>query len=173
MTEPIESTPAELAAELATLRQVNAEIIAKRQKDKEKLAALEAASTALQDKATEAEATIYELTVNGPLKALATSISTVPDVFREFFLRDYKVEMVNGKLTLLSTDGKPVMNDGKAVPFELEAIKGLLLASKDESKLRLYNSILITSKASGAATEHTGKSKDAPVRKAGLEFGLR
>lgn len=165
--------PIDPAIELETLRRVNAELMQKSAARKSRIAELEAASTALQAKATEAEATIHELTVNGPLKALAASISTVPDVFREFFLRDYKVEMVNGKLTLLtSADGKPVMKDGKAVPVEADAIKDLLLSSKDESKLRLYNSLLIGSKASGGASTGVTRRSSAPSDPK-PQFGLR
>jgi hypothetical protein len=160
--------------ELETLRRTNAELLQKSAARKSRIAELEAASTALQAKAMEAEITIHELTINGPLNSLASSISTVPDVFREFFLRDYKVEIRDGALTLLfATDGKPVMKDGKAVPVEADAIKSLLLSSKDESKLRLYNSILIASKASGASGAKTDGRDSSTRKQPAIHFGLR
>ena len=171
---PIQLSHVELTAELATLRQVNSEILTKRQKDKEKIAELEAASSAAQAKAAEAQEVIVELTINGPLKQLSESISTAPDAFRDFFSRDYKLELQDGVLTLLSTtDGKPVMKDGKAVPFEPDAIKALLFSTKDESKLHLYNSILIASKASGSSGVNASRKDSSSPKPPSIHFGLR
>lgn len=61
---------------------------------------------------------------------------------------------------------------GKPFPFERDALIKLLLSTKDQSKLTLYNSILIASRASGAAQVVNGKhTNDAPKR-ASSPFGF-
>jgi hypothetical protein len=79
----------------------------------------------------------------------------------------------DGVLTLLNrTDDKPVTDkDGKPVPLQAEAIKNLLLSSKDEAKLKLYRAIVIANKASGGggtATQRTAASVQPKH-----QFGLR
>ncbi len=165
MPDPIEPTPTADATELETLRRVHAEILTKRQRDKARVAELEA-------KATELESTVQELILNRPLKQMAASLSTSPDTLIESLLKDYKVKVQGDGLVLETLDDKPVMQDGKPVPFEREALIKLLLSTKDQSKLTLYNSILIASRASGAAQVVNGKhTNDAPKR-ASSPFGF-
>ena len=125
MSEPIGTTPATVdeATEISTLRRVNAELVAKHARDKAKIEALQGETAALQAKLTEAGNTIKDATVSVPLKAMANSISKCPELFLEQFNKGYKVEMLDGKLSLLSADGKPVTDkDGKTVPFEAKAL---------------------------------------------------
>lgn len=170
MQQPIEPTE-----ELATLRRVNAELLAKAATRKARLAEMEVAAVALQGKLTESESTIHELSVTRPLKAMAESISTVPDVFLEHFSRSYRVEVVKGELALLTSDGKPVLNGEKAVPFTSEGLTNLL-KNPTHPQAKLFSSILIVNRASGAGggfgvrTARTPATTTPPKRP---QFGLR
>ena len=94
------------AAELATLRRVNGELVTKSATRKAKIAELETQLAELQGKLSESAATIHGLTVEAPLKAMAGTVSIDPDFFLEQFGKAYKVEMVAGQLTLQTADGK-------------------------------------------------------------------
>jgi multidrug resistance efflux pump len=112
MPEPVQATGD--ASELETLRKVNAELVAKHARDKAKLAELETGTSALQAQLSEASESLKQATVAGPLKAMCAELSSVPELFEEQFSKHYKIEMVKGALTLLTTDGKPVLGkDGK------------------------------------------------------------
>ena len=82
--------------------------------------------------------------------------------------------MRDGVLTLLNpSDGKPVMQqDGKPVAFTPESIKNLLLASKDEAKLKLYRAIVIANKASGGASSTTRTASNATVARQNFGLGM-
>ena len=164
---PIEQSP---EAELATLRRTNAELMQKSATRKARITELEASAATLQAKATEAETRIRQLTIDGPINDLCESISVAPQALRTALESEYRVEMKDGVLTLLNaSDGKSAMHEGKPVPFQAEAIKNLLLGSKDESKLKLYRAIVVTSKASGAGGTDS-KRTIAPAQR--LQFGL-
>jgi hypothetical protein len=152
MPEPVQAIePTPEALELATLRKVNADLLQKSATRKARIAELEANAAALTAKATEAETRIKALTIDGPVNDLCESISVAPEALRTAFDSVYRVELRDGVLTLLNvSDDKAVMQDGKPVPLEAEAIKALLLSSKDEAKLKLYRAIIIANKASGA-----------------------
>ncbi len=175
MSEPTQQ-PIEPTDELATLRRVNTELLAKSASRKAKIAELEVAAVALQGKLTESESTIHELSVTRPLKAMAESISTVPDVFLEHFGKSYRVEMVKGELALLTPDGKPVLNGDKAVPFTSEGLTALL-KNPAHPHAKLFSSILIVNRASGAGGGGFGVIKArtpaalAPPKRP--QFGLR
>jgi hypothetical protein len=174
MSEPLitESTD-----ELQRLRNTNADLLKAKHTAKARIEELEADSTALQTKLTAAESAVQELTIGGPLKAMAVSISNAPTAFIDAFQKSYRVAMQDGKLALQTADGKPVMENGKAIPFEREALLKLLLAS-EEPVLELYKSILIVNKASGGAgrtprsrsqsSAEDGKEKTLPIA-----FGLK
>jgi hypothetical protein len=165
---PIARSPE--ALELSTLRKTNADLLQKSATRKARIVELEASAATLTAKATEAETRIRQLTIDGPVNDLCESISVAPQALRSAIESDYRIEMLDGVLTLLNrSDSKPVTHDGKPVPFKADAIKSLLLASKDEEKLKLYNAILVASKASGAATS----SSKAPIAPAQIQqFGL-
>ena len=160
------------ALELATLRKTVAELTQKSATRKFRVTELEASVAALITKATEAEARIKALTIDGPVNDLCEEISVAPQALRTALESEYRVEMKDGALSLLNaSDGKPVTVDGKPVPVQADAIRNLLLSSKDEAKLKLYRAIVITNKASGSGgVEH--KRTVTPVSKA-RQFGLR
>lgn len=168
---PIEQSPE--ALELATLRKTNAELTQKSATRKARIVELEASVGTLTAKSTEAEARIKGLTIDGPVMDLCESISVAPQALRTALEADYKIEMRDGVLTLLNpADGKPVTHDGKAVPFQADAIKNLLLGSKDEAKLKLYRAILIANRASGAGGS-SSKRTVAPAQRIHFGLGLR
>jgi hypothetical protein len=165
---PIEQSP---EAELVTLRKTVAELTQKSATRKSRVTELETNVATLTAKATESEARIKALTIDGPVDDLCQSISVAPQALRSALEAEYRIEMRDGVLTLLNpSDGKPVTQDGKAVPFQADAIKSLLLGSKDESKLNLYRAILITSKASGSDGASSNRAVASAPR---IQFGLR
>lgn len=159
------------ALELVTLRKTNAELTQKSATRKARIAELEASVGTLTTAKTEAEARIKALVVDGPVNNLCESISIAPQALRSALESEYRIEMRDGVLTLLSpADGKPVMQDGKPVPFQADAIKNLLLGSKDEAKKKLYNAIIIANKASGAGgATSSQRTTTTPARP---QFGL-
>ena len=169
MPEPsIEQSPE--ALEVATLRKTNAELTQKSATRKARIQELEASVGTITARATEAENRIKALTIDGPVNDLCEEISVAPQVLRTALEADYRVEMRDGVLTLLNaSDGKPAMHDGKPVPVKADAIRNLLLGSKDEAKSKLYRAIVITNKASGAAGS-TSKPNVAPAQRP--QFGL-
>jgi hypothetical protein len=166
---PIDQSPD--ALELATLRKTVAELTQKSATRKSRIQELEENTTTLRAKATEAETRIKALIIDGPVNDLCSEISVAPQALRSALEAEYRIEMKDGVLTLLNaSDGKPVTQDGKAVPFQADAIRNLLLASKDEAKVKLYRAIVIANKASGAGGSES-KRAVAPAQK--LQFGLR
>jgi len=165
---------AALRSELETLRHTNAELVTKASTRKQRITELESANANLQKTVTERDATIHGLTVGGPLKGMAERISTAPELWLEQFAKHYKVELVNGELTLLSVaDGKPVQKDGKPVPFETQALT-TLLTTGENATAKAFRAITIASRASGSAGNGTPQ-KTAPVapKPAPRKFGLR
>ena len=175
MSEPIQQT-IEPTDELATLRRVNAELLAKSATRKAKIAELEVAAVTLQGKLTESEGTIHDLSVTRPVKAIAESISIAPDVFLEHLNKSYRVEMVKGELSLLTPDGKPALDGDKPVPFTGDGLTNFL-KSPANPQAKLFGSILIVNRASGAGG---GSGAFRPARAAEPsapskrpQFGLR
>jgi hypothetical protein len=174
MPEPI-TPPVDLAAELETLRTVNAELLKKIHDRTAKATELESSITQLQGKLSEADAAVREMTISAPLRQLSESISLSPVLFQEQFNKQYTLEHRKGVLTLLK-DGKLVLDkNGKDVPFTREALIPLL-TSGDDPQSNIFKQILITSRASGASGvsgnqggSRTSKS-DAPNKPS---FGLR
>jgi hypothetical protein len=168
--------PVEPTEELATLRRVNAELLAKSATRKAKIAELEIAAVTLQGKLTESEITIHDLSVTRPLKAMAESISTIPDVFLEHFSKSYRVEMVKGELALLTPDGTPALNGDKPVPFTAEGLTNFL-KSPANPQAKLFSSILIVNRASGAGggsgAVRPARAAEPPAQSKRPQFGLR
>lgn len=165
-----EATQQQNIEELDTLRRTNSELVTKNSTRKQRIAELEASVAELQAKVAEREASIRTITIDGPLKTMAESISTAPDLWIEQLNKSHRVELTDGKLTLLSTDGKPVLKDGKPVPFERQALIDLLTAG-DDPQGKAFKAITIASRASGAATpasEHVVTPSKPKIR-----FGLR
>ena len=174
MPEPTQQTADAISAELETLRKTNADLVAKHAKDKATIQELQNSVTTLQTKATEAETRIKQLTIDGPVNALCESISVAPQALRNALETDYRFELRDGALTILSaSDGEPVTVNGKPLPVQAETIKSFLLESKDEAKLKLYRAILVANRASGAASPNPIPRKASTQTKQGMQFGLR
>ncbi len=178
MSEPTQQ-PIELTAEqaeLATLRLTNAELLTKSQARKAKIEEMEASAVAMQTRLTESERTIHEWSVTRPLRAMAETISTAPDLLIEHLMKSYRVQVVNGELALLTLDGKPVMDGAKAVPFTGEGLTALL-KNPAHPQAKLFSSILIASRASGASGGFGEVRKARPAIAAPSnirpQFGLR
>ena len=160
--------------ELETLRRTNSELVAKNSTRKQRIGELESTVADLQKTLAARDAAIHGLTVGGPLKAMAERLSQVPELFLEQFAKHYKVEMVNGELTLLSIDGKPVQKDGKPVPFETKALTDLLTVG-DDATAKAFRAITIVSRASGGASGTGTTERSAPTasKPSPRRFGLR
>jgi len=173
VSEHTETKPTPDAIELETLRRVNSELVQKSQTRKAKITELEAQVAELQGKVATSDATIHDLAVTAPLKAMAASISIDPDFFLEQFGKSYKVEMVEGKLTLRTTDGQSVTNDGKVVPFERQSLIDLL-TSGDGTQAKVYRSIVIGTLASGAngSSGEQGSRHTSSAHKPKPSFGI-
>jgi hypothetical protein len=170
VSEPIVPTIDD-AAELVTLRRVNAELLTKNSTRKARVLELEANVTELQGKLTAADANVHSLTIDGPLKTLAQFVSTDDELFLDLLSKTYKVEMVKGALTLMTTDGKPVLKGTTPVPLESQALLELLTAD-GHPHARTFRTIMIASRASGAGVSHS-TSKQTEPKKATMQFGLR
>jgi hypothetical protein len=169
--EPIE--PIDLSAEGETLRRVNGELKTKSATRKARVSELEATVTELQSKLSEAHTSLRQVTIDGPLKQMSESISTAPELWLEQFNKSYRLEMVKGQLTLQTTDGKPVLKNDKPVSFDRESLVKLLTDGDDPSA-RIFKSITIASRASGASAPHrSGRTSAAEANKPAIQFGLR
>jgi hypothetical protein len=95
------------------------------------------------------------VTIDGSLKQMSEDISTAPEPWAEQFGKSYRLELVNGELTLLDTDGKPVTREGKAIPFERDMLVAFL-TNERHPQAKAFRAITIASRASGgAAPTHT------------------
>ena len=174
MGEPIEKTPATVdeALEIARLRQVNSELLAKHARDKAQLTELQTGTATLQAKLRETSESLYQATVGVPLQMMAESMSTVPDLFLEQFSKHYKVESVKGVLTLHSQDGKPALDkSGKAILFERDVL-AKLLTEGDDARAKTFKAITIVNRASGAGGS-SSKRAVAPAQTIQFGLGLR
>ncbi len=180
-----EQTPTpEAEAELVTLRKLRDELLTSKNKQKAKIDELESQLLQANERVTSAEANVQELTINGPLKAMAEVISKTPGTFLDVFHRTYKLTMSkDGELTLLhARDDKPVLDEkDKAIPFERGALVKLLLADKDPAALAFYQTTLLIPAATGGADRTIAKgrspfangSKSEEPKVVAPAFGLR
>lgn len=158
--------------ELETLRRTNAELVTKNSTRKQRIAELEASVASLQATVAEREASIRTLTIDGPVRQMCESISTAPELFQEQLAKHFKVELVDGKLTFLTTGGETVKDkDGNTVPFERDALLKFLVEGDDAARARTFKAITIASRASGGATSTTTAAPTSSKPKA--QFGLR
>ena len=163
---------AEQNDELEVLRRTNSELVAKNTTRKAKISELEAANAELTAKLSEATASLRAVTIDGPLKSMAQSISTAPELWIEQFSKSIRLEMLKGQLTMVSPDGKPVTKAEKAVPFERQALIDLLTTG-DDAQARSFKAITIVSRASGAANTKPGNASTKAPEPPALQFGLR
>lgn len=174
MSEITSIAPVEDSPELVTLRRVNGELLTKSATRKARITELEATVTELQGKLSESADTIHDITVGGPLKAMAESISIAPELWLDQLMKSYKVESRKGVLTLLATDGTPVMKGDKPVPFERNALVDLLTDAA-HPQAKLFASITIASRASGAGAIQGVRTTRVATEPASAppQFGLR
>lgn len=158
-------------AELEALRRTVTELLAKKQKYKQKVADLEAANAALSSKMTEANASIQRLTIDNPLRSMAEALAgDCSELFTEQLTRYYNVALADGSLALLDKEDKPLNgSDGKPVCWERESLTNFLANGPQATT---FQRIILGGKASGAGgtpmLHHSTKpSAQAP------KFGLR
>lgn len=158
MTESIQQP--DINAELETLRVTNAELTKKSKTRKAKIEELEAANTTLQTE-------LRRLTVDVPMHAMAESMSTLPDLFIEQFNKTMRLELIDGKPTIVNLeDGKPIN-----VPFEREALRNHLMNEK-HPQVKIFQAIVIASHASGGNAVETSREKKHPIISQ-KRFGLK
>jgi hypothetical protein len=123
--------------EVERLRLANAQLTEKSKTRKAKIAELEAANAAIQ-------AQLRLITVDAPLRSMFESISTVPDLAIEQFHKSHRLELLEGKLTIVNAeDGKPIN-----VAFEKDALLKHLTDEK-HPHAKTFQAIVIASRASG------------------------
>jgi hypothetical protein len=152
MSEPTTPTLTDPTTELATLRRVNAELVAKSATRKARVTELEASMIELQGKLTASETAAHTAAVTIPLQQLSESLSPVPTLWLKSFSEHFKVESKDGKLSVLTNEGESIKDvKGQPVPFERSAIAKYLTESEPESeRTKLFRVITATSFASGA-----------------------
>jgi hypothetical protein len=166
MSEPIKPTDIEI--EVETLRRVNADLLIARRKDKSHVTELESTVTELQGKLSEAHDSLHEVTIGLPLKAMAESISTAPELWIEQFSKSQKLEMVKGQLTVMNSDGKPLE---KPVAFERQALIDHL-TNDAHPQAKAFKTIVIASRATGGSAQ-SSKRTTQPTKEPKPSFGLR
>ncbi len=184
MPEPVEPTN-DFNEELSRLRTANRELVEKKNGLKLRVTELETESAGLKNRAEAAEAKLRDRLINVPLRKMADSIATIPELFQEQLLKHYKVEL-NDKdaLELRNLDGKPVLDkDNKAVPFEADSLKKLLYDDQpaDSYLRKVMGSLLIGSRASGGGATGSGSrpgpqspdKQKKPHAEPTLQLGLR
>ncbi|MGF7181491.1 hypothetical protein [Tunturiibacter psychrotolerans] len=173
MPESVQTTIEGMTAELETLRRVNGELLAKSATRKGRIGELETSVTELQSKLSEAQNALRQTIIEAPLKAMASDMSNAPELWLEQFNKAYRLEEVNGKLTLQTTDGTTVLKGDVPVPFERNALVALLTTG-DDAQARMFKSITVVSRASGASGQHrSGNRTSKPGREPKPQFGLR
>jgi hypothetical protein len=174
MTEPTQQEPTEIEAlrtEIATLRQVNSELVAKAAKRKDRVAELEATLTERDNQVTAVNGQLKAIEIDAPLKRMADTLSNDSALFLEIFGKDYQVQLVDGALALRDKQGNPVKDkDGKAVVFERESLLRHLSDEKHPHS-NFYSRLLIASRASGGAAPTRTIQVTKP--KPRIQFGLR
>jgi hypothetical protein len=168
MPEPIE--------ELEILRRTNNELVQKNATRKARIAELEASVADITTKLTASNGALHQIRVEQPMQAMAESISVIPELFTREFAHHFKLEFADGKLSLLSTDGKPLVDaKGKSVPFERLALMNFLTEG-DEPRAKIFRSLVKASLASGAAGPFQTQQQQTqrkPAEPKPVRFGLR
>lgn len=178
--QPIEPTD-----ELATLRLVNSELLAKSATRKAKIAELEVAAIALQENITNADAALHDALIGIPLRQLAATVSDAPELFLSEFGKHYTIQAdkKDGKITILTLDGKPALDKAdKPVEFTPHALYKLLASEavvaggKNDPRSKTFAVLMRYFGASGAGggfgvrTARTPATTTPPKRP---QFGLR
>ncbi|NYF80571.1 hypothetical protein [Granulicella arctica] len=176
MTQPIENSN-----EIAVLKQTLAEVQAKATARKARITELETQVATLTTNLSASQTELQNITINTPLRTMAESLSVVPDIWIAEFKKHFKVELKDGKLSVLNQDGEPALaKDGKPVEFTRTALVGLVTKS-DNAAFRPFDHITTVSLASGggaigipgagsvqAYPENRATDAPKPTRKLGL-----
>lgn len=176
MNEPTQQQPTELEAlrtEIATLRQVNSELVAKNGKRKDRVTELEAALAERDGQLASVNSRLKAIEIDTPLKTMAKSLSVDAPLFLDTFNRTYDVQLVDGALALRDKEGDVVRDKaGNEVRFEREALLKHLSDDKHQHH-NFYSRILIASKASGAGTTSQTGRVSSSKKPTAHRFGLR
>lgn len=187
MPEPVipDPTPATEAAELTTLRRVNAELLKAKHDLKARVAILEGNAATFESRAEKAESIMRAAVIDVPMRRLAEVIAHVPSLFITELDKDYRVDVDadTGELRLLTKDGKVVTN-GKGEPVEMKhnALFQLLAGSpneqRDDARKKVFATLMKHSGASGGAGRKAASfpsSTSSENEKASIapSFGLR
>lgn len=184
MAEPNDQ-PNPDAAELATLRKVNAELLQTKHALRAKIEQLEGNAATLESRAEKAESMMRAAVIDVPMRKLAEGIAHVPSLFIAELEKDYRVDVDadSGELRLLTKDENKIVTNGKGEPVAMthNSLYTFLAGKLNEPKSdrqRVYATLLRFSGASGGAGRNAasfpsvvsedGEKKDSPV-----QFGLR
>lgn len=183
MAEPNDQ-PNPDAAELATLKRVNAELLAAKHTLKARVTVLEGEAATLESRAEKAESTLRATVIELPLARLSQEISNAPKLLLEELHRDFDfIAADNGEISLLTKDGKPVTDpSGKPVPLTHIGLYQLLAGKLNEPKSereKVYATLMRYKGASGgagrkaAATFPSVASEEDEKKDSPVQFGLR
>jgi hypothetical protein len=186
MPEPVITDPTSNsdAAELGTLRRVNAELLQTKHTLKARIEQLEGNAATLELRAEKAESIMRAAVVDVPMRRLAEGIAHVPSLFITELEKDYRVDVDadSGELRLLTKDGKLVTNSkGEPVAMTHNALYAFLAGKLNEPKSdreKVYTTLMRFSGASGgagraAATFPSGASVESEKKDSPVRFGLR
>jgi hypothetical protein len=153
MPEPIEIT------ELQTMRQALTEMTSKNAARKARILELETANATLTTERDQALTAHRAVTLDAPVRQLAESLSPVPSIWLEQVAKLYKFEIADGKLSLLTLDGKPVTDkSGKTVEATREGLIGLLIKGDDPAVTKTFSHFMSSTLASGGGAPGSGHS---------------
>jgi hypothetical protein len=183
MSEPThEKLIAAKDAEIATLRSVKDELLAKSHAQKTTIATLESERNAFSAQSDKATAALRAVVIDRPLNAMASELcKAAPELLKQELLKDYEFSADDAG-NIVVTDkatNKPVAgHSGKPVAFTkasfAEFLTGKGYAEKTERQ-RVYAHLVPVSFASGGAGI---ASRQLPISQPGadskkIEFGLR
>ena len=187
MPEPVitDPTPSPDAAELATLRKVNAELLQTKHTLKGRIEQLEGNAATLESRAEKAENMMRAAVIDVPMRKLAEGIAHVPSLFIAELEKDFRVDVDadSGELRLLTKDENKIVTNGKGEPVEMKhnALYTFLAGKLNEPKSdrqRVYATLMRFSGASGgagkaAATFPSNSSVENDSPKPLPSFGLK
>ena len=145
--------PTQLETELDQLRTQVSELTEKSRTRKARITELETANTDLQTRLTASDAALSEATIGKPLRDLAAQVSAIPTVWEAEFRKHFSLEMREGKLTVLDSNGEPVKVDGKPVEFTAAAISKLVTEG-DSDEAAVFKHLTLGSLSSGSGANH-------------------
>jgi hypothetical protein len=161
MQEPVITDPTHSpdAAELATLRKVNAELLQTKHTLKARIEQLEGNGATLESRAEKAESMMRAAVIDVPMRRLAEGIAHVPSLFIAELEKDFRVDVDadSGELRLLTKEDGKVVTNGKGEPVAMthNALYQLLAGSpqeqKDDARKKVFATLMIYSGARGGA----------------------